>query len=152
VPRALNIVVSRSPDGSKTRLDFVMPQHNAHFVGAVSITNAELNDLLSKIRDRLFDMAMNAPVEISDSKPLVFTDQLRQLAQLGEQAKQLLFDFGKSGTQASLRKIEEVLRTALPPRSIVQIAIDRTAHDFQFPWPILFCGGDWRRASDASDF
>jgi hypothetical protein len=34
----------------------------------------------------------------------------------------------------------------------VQIAIDGSAHDFQFPWSILFCGGDWRQADAVSDF
>ncbi|WP_316193855.1 hypothetical protein [Bradyrhizobium sp. SZCCHNRI1029] len=151
-PRSLNIVVSRPPDGARTRLDFVLPQHDLHLVGAVNITNSELGDLLSKIRDRLFDIALDAPVGTTDADPLAFRDQMRQLAQLGEQAKQMLFDFGKADAQASLRRIEEVLRTALPRRSIVQIAIDETAHDFQFPWSILFCGADWRTASDVADF
>jgi hypothetical protein len=64
----------------------------------------------------------------------------------------LLFDFGKTGSEASLRRIESVLRTRLSAKSIVQIAVDDTASDFRFPWSILFCGTDPRAANKISDF
>lgn len=151
-PRSLNIVVSRPRGASRIRLDFVMPEDNAHFVGTVDISNDDLDDLLSKTRDQLLAMALSAPFDTIAIDGPSYRDQLRKLAQIGEQAKQLLFDFGKTGSEASLRRIEDVLRTRLSSKSIVQIALDDTASDFRFPWSILFCGTDPRAADKVSDF
>src|SRR5262249_14404377 len=135
------------PGRSKIRLDFVLPESNVYLVGAVTITNDELTTLLSKIRDRLFQIALNSPADTTEIEPTIFQNNLRELVQLGNHAKQLLCDFGKSGSEASLRRIEAILRNKLSSRSIVQIAIDGTASDFQFPWSMLFCGANWRTAN-----
>jgi hypothetical protein len=152
VPRSLNIVVSRPRGGSRTRLDFVIPEDNAHFVGAADISNDELESLLSKLRDRLLDIAMHTPGDTIAIDEKQYQDQLRKLAQIGEQAKQLVFDFNKTGPEASLRKIEHIINTNLASKSIVQIALDDTANDFRFPWSILFNGSDPRAADKISDF
>jgi hypothetical protein len=130
-PRSLNIVVSRPSGGSRIRLDFVLPDQKAHFVGNVDISRDDLSDLFSKVRDRLLDIALCSSADTIAIDAHRHRDQLQKLAQLGEQAKQLLFDFGKTGNQASLRRIEEVLHTKLASGSIVQIAIDDSASDFR---------------------
>jgi hypothetical protein len=150
--RSLNIVVSRPSVATRIRLDFVMPEDDLHLVGTVDISNNDLEDLFSKIRDRLLAMALSAPIDkIAISEP-IYRDHLLKLAQLGENAKQLLFDFSKTGSEASLRRIEQVLRTKLSPKSIVQIVVDDSASDFRFPWSIMFCGADPRRVDKVSDF
>jgi hypothetical protein len=151
-PRSANIVVSRSPDSSKIRLDFILPERNAHFVGNVIITCNDLEDLFSKIRDRLLSVALEYPVDGAAFGSERFLDHVRKLAQLGEQAKQLLFDFDKVGSGESLRNIERILRETLSSGSIIQIAIDESASDFRFPWSILYLGSDPRLASDVRDF
>lgn len=152
VPRSLNIVVSRPANTSNIRLDFLLREYDVHLVGFAKIGSVDLTNLLSRIRDQLLEFALASPADSIEIDSATYRDQLQKLAQLGEQAKQLLFDFSKAGSDASLRVIEGCLRISLQPNSIVQIAIDESAGDFQFPWSLLFGGNDPRETTKFSDF
>ncbi len=116
------------------------------------VSGDELRQLLIRLREALTRLILDTFAGQVDGDDQACGTALVELARLGKQARNLLFD--NVNASDSLRAVGKYLRTLdLPAGSIIQVVLRDTINDFVFPWAILYDGeypstehpAEWKR-------
>lgn len=140
-PRAINIHVSNQD--RTYRIAVAIERSDSKEVQAEAFTRitaaSELERSLVKVRNFWIACALDSFGKAVDAPDGTAEQVLGKMARVGRDLWSLLFRRGRrDGAMDAVQKF--LLDNAPPEGALVQVTLERSAHDFVFPWSLLYPG------------
>jgi CBS domain-containing protein len=144
-PRHVSLLIARAPDGAY-QFDFAVAadeQADEVRLGTrVNLRREDLTHLITKARRQLYNIARSRAYQQDVAgDPVTFRTAIQALALLGRQLYSHLFEQGQPESGAG--QVAAWIKKYLPEGSTIQV-VDR-AHDFVFPWSLVYDEIPWDR-------